>query len=387
MNKSQYVYLLLITMSNFFNLRFMPLLKYGSDESFLLIIGIVLLGFVYYRRNTDLYSEPIVQQYTRFLSYVWITIGISIITCYLFWGQSLLQSFLTYRKFFSYILFVALLWVRPSEEDVINGFKYYTYTFLIIAFCVWVLHLPMTHAIYKPSADIAQNNANLGTTLIAFYFYHLLMRLRESYSWNDLIVASLLMAYFVINQNRSLMFPCLLFYLYTIYKAKVGFSVKAVIVVCISTVLFFNFDLIQNLLDETQAQVDDDSYVRWEAIAYFLTGLSPNFICVIFGNGMISAISNPAFWQMLFSNMWNFNDVGWFGYYAFFGLVGIVAIFNIIMRIILDKNSPTDLRMLLIHMCVPTIWALWMPDTICLFCLIIYVYLYRKVYDAKEGFD
>ena len=85
--------------------------------------------------------------------------------------------------------------------------------------------------------------------------------------------------------------------------------------------------------------------------------------------------------------MWNFNDVGWFGYYAFFGLVGIVAIFNIIMRIILDKNSPTDLRMLLIHMCVPTIWALWMPDTICLFCLIIYVYLYRKVYDAKEGFD
>lgn len=387
MNRSQYVYLLLITMSNFFNLRFMPLLKYGSDESFLLIVGVVLLGFVYYRRNTDLYSEPIVQRYTRFLSYVWITIGISIITCYLFWGQSLLQSFLTYRKFFSYILFVALLWVRPSEEEVINGFKYYTYTFLTIAFCVWVLHLPMTHAIYKPSADIAQNNAILGTTLIAFYFYHLLMRFRESFSWNDLIVASLLMVYFVINQNRSLMFPCLLFYLYTIYKTNVGFSVKAVIVVCISTVLFFNFDLIQNLLDETQAQVDDASYVRWEAIAYFLTGLSPNFICAIFGNGMISAISNPTFWQMLFNNMWNFNDVGWFGYYAFFGLIGIVAIFNIIMRIILDKNSSADLRMLLIHMCVPTIWALWTPDTICLFCLIIYVYLYRKVYDAKEGFD
>lgn len=384
MNRSQYVYLLLVTINNFFNLRFLPYIGYGSDINLLLLMGVIALGFVYYRLNNDLYAEPIVQKYTKYLRWVWITIGISAITCYLFWNQSLFQSILTYRRLFAYITFFALIWIRPTAEEVIDGFKYYTYTFLAIAFCVWVLHIPMTHTIYSESAEIAQNNAILGTTFIAFYFYHLLMKLRNEFNWNDFIVVSLLMLYFVVNQNRSLLFPCLIFYLYTIYKVRAGLILKAAITISLSLILLYNFDLIQNLIDETQNQVNDDTYVRWEAISYFLTDHSPNVICSIFGNGMISAISNPLLWLMLYSNMWNFNDVGWFGYYAFFGLAGIVAIFNIMLRILLDKNSPLDIRMLLLHMCVPTIWALWMPDTICLFCFIIYVYVYRKAYLAQE---
>lgn len=380
MNRAQYVYLLLISINNFFNLRFLPQIKYGSDANLLLIIGVIAFGLVYYRLDNDMCSEPIVQKYTKYLSYVWITMGISIITCNLFWNQSFFQSILTYRRLFSYILFFALLWIRPTADEIISGFKYYTYTFLAIAFCIWVLNMPLTHTVYSSSAELAQNNAIPGTTFLTFYFYHLLMRLREEFDWKDLVVASLLMIYFVVNQNRSLLFPCLAFYLYTLYKLNASIILKTGILACIFFILFENFNLIQDLIEETRYQVNDESYVRWEAISYFLTDHSPNIICSIFGNGMISTISNPSLWLMLHSNMWNFNDVGWFGYYAFFGLAGIITIFNIILRIIFDRNSSSDMRMLSTHMCLPTIWAFWSPDTICLFCLMIYIYVYRKVY-------
>ena len=384
MNRSQYVYLLLVVVNNFFNLRFMPHIGYGSDESLLLLMGVIVFGLIYYKLDNSLCSEPIVKQYTTYLKYVWVTIGISVFTCYLFWNQSLFQSFLTYRRLFTYVLFFALLWIKPSVDEIINGLKYYTYTFLFIAFCVWVLHIPMTHTIYRQSAELAENNAILGTTFVAFYFYHLLTRLRNEFNWKDLLIVSLLLLYFIVNQNRSLMFPCLIFYLYTIYKIRTGFILKSLLIFGICLGLFYNFNLIQNLISETQTQFDDESYVRWEAITYFLTDHSPNIVCVIFGNGIISVISNPTLWLMLYSNMWNFNDIGWFGYYAFFGLAGIIAVFNIILRIILDKYSHLDIRMLLIHMCVPTIWALWLPDIICMFCLIIYIYIYRKVYATDD---
>ena len=34
--------------------------------SLLLLMGIIALGFVYYRLNNDLYAEPIVQKYTKY---------------------------------------------------------------------------------------------------------------------------------------------------------------------------------------------------------------------------------------------------------------------------------------------------------------------------------
>ena len=380
MNKSLYTYLLLITLSNFFNLRFLPTIRYGSDTSFLLTMGIIAIGFLYYRPDNTLLSEPIVKKYKKYLKYVWITIGTSIFSCYLFWDQSITQSILRYRKFFAYVLFFALIWIKPSTEEVICGFKYFTYTFLAIACCIWIFHLPVTHILYKHTNEISSINAIPGTTFIAFYFYHLLMKVRDAFNMKNFILASVLLIYFVINQNRSLLFPCLFFYAYTVYKTNLSIPVKSIIAIGIGLVGFHNFDLIQTLIDETRNQVNDNSYVRWEAIRYFLTELPPNLLCVTFGNGIISSLSNPSLWALLYSNMWNFNDVGWFGYYAFFGVAGIAAIFNIILHIILDKNSSSDIKMMLIHMCVPTIWALWMHDSICLFCLIIYIYLYRKVH-------
>lgn len=381
MKPSLYVYLVLVVVSNLFNLRFLPNLAYDSNESFILLMGIITLGFICFRPKRIMFKTSLAKKYIQYFEFVWITIGISIITCFLFWGQSPIQSFLTYRRFFSYLFLFTLLWISPSTDEIIKGFKYYTYTFLGIAFCIWILHIPMTNVIYDADAEISMNNAIPGTTILLFYFYYLLMKLRERFSFRDLILVSCLMVYYVINQNRSLMFPCLLFYIYTlVYKVKINFLLKSIIIISLSCILFYNFELIGNLLNETREQVDDDGYVRWTAIEYFLTDLSPNFICDIFGNGIISSISNPTLWLRLYANMWNFNDVGWFGYYAFFGLLGIIAIFNIILRILFDRRSFSDVRMFLIHMLVPTIWCLWMPDTIVLFCLVVYIYLYRKSY-------
>lgn len=381
MKPSLYVFFVLVVVSNLFNLRFLPTIAYDSNESFVLLMGVIALGFIYFRRKNIMLRTLLVQKYIQYFELVWITIGISIVTCLLFWGQSPIQSILTYRRFFSYLFLFTLLWISPSIEEIIKGFKYYTYTFLVIAFCIWVLHIPMTNIVYDADAEISMNNSIPGTTIVLFYFYYLLMKLRERFSFKDLILVSCLMIYYVINQNRSLMFPCLLFYIYTlVYKVKINFFLKSIIIISLSCILFYNFELIENLLNETRGQVDDDSYVRWTAIDYFLTDLSPNFICHVFGNGIISSVSNPAFWLKLYSNMWNFNDVGWFGYYAFFGLLGTMAIFNIILRILFDRRSSSDVQMFLIHMLVPTIWCLWMPDTIVLFCLVVYIYLYRRLY-------
>lgn len=230
----------------------------------------------------------------------------------------------------------------------------------MLAFCIWILHIPLTNTLYKSSLEIEMNNAIPGTTVVLFYFYYVLTKITNAFTWKDMFFVSCIMVYYIVNQNRSLMFPCLFFYMYVLlYKSKPSMSLRLSVLACLFLVLFYNFDLIESVIDETRNQADDDNYVRWRAIDYFITKFSPNIICTIFGNGIISSISNPGLWQILYSKMWNFNDVGWFGYYAFFGITGILAIFNIIMRILFDRNSFLGIKMLLIHMLIPTIWCFW----------------------------
>lgn len=378
MKKSIYILFVLLIISNLLNLKFLPTLAYDSTESFIALMAMLGLGFLYHR-DSEFRHTPIVVMYTRYLKFVWITIGLSCITCYLFWGQTLTQSFICYRRLLSYLLFFSLLWAKPSFEEVIAGFKYFCYIFLSVAFCVWILHIPMTNAIFDSDANIEMNNAIPGTTILLFYFYCLLSKLGQDYRWKQLMFASCILVYFILNQNRSILFPCIFFYTYTLlFKVKVSMGVKSVIILAILSLFISYAYLLQGLIEETQNQANDMEYVRWLAIQYFLTEMSPNVLCHIFGNGIISNHTDPMLWSKLFSNMWNFNDVGWFGYYAFFGIAGIIAVFNIIVRIMLDKCTPSGIRMFLLHMLVPTIWCLWQPETITLFCLTIYIYVSSK---------
>lgn len=369
--------------SNLMNLKFLPSLPYGSYESLIALLAVCIVGLFCYRRDPEFTGNPIVKRYTLYIGYVLFSVVLSMATCGIFWHQTIYQSFITYRSLITFFLYFTLIGIKPTEKDVIDGFKYFTYLFAVVAVCIWVFNIRMTRIEFDKNAETSMNNAIPGTIFLLFYFYILLGKLSKEFTWKDLIIVSLIQVYYVLNQNRSILFVCILFFIYTMFfRAKTGKVAKVAIIAVIAFLLSSYWFMFQDLIDETQQQADAKEYVRWQMMDYCLHKMSPNIWCDLFGNGIISKHTSPSLWNMLYIRCWNFNDVGWYGYYALFGIFGIAAMANLIFRFIFSRNSSADIRMMSIHFLVPTIWAFWQSDAIVLFCLVAYIYIYR--YAEKE---
>lgn len=382
MKKTIFIYILLIFAANLFDISFLPRLRYGSLESLAAQLIIVILGFVIFKKQEYSHDPIILNKYYKRVLLVLLSVGITIFTSMAYWNQTVLQSITTLRPFSIYLFFILLMRIKPTAEQVEDALKYFSYTFGVIFILMWVFGIHLTNRVYDSSQSIESNNAIQGTTILLLYFYICLSSLYKEFSRKLFILASFILIVYVLNQNRSILFPVLAFFIISILKTNLsGIKKMSFVIVVVSVgafLLYNNIELLNGVIEETKGQMNDDNYVRWKAIDYFLTGMSPNFICAFLGNGIISVHSNPLLWRMLHSNMLNFNDVGWFGYYAFFGVTGIMAIGNIIFRVIFDKEGELSIRMLFLHMLVPTIWCFWSSEIIIIFCLAIYIYCYKK---------
>jgi len=67
----------------------------------------------------------------------WIFLGvfISMFSAFFFWDQSLITTFIAQRKIYSFIFLPTILYVQPSEKDIIKVLKWIT----IGTISVWII--------------------------------------------------------------------------------------------------------------------------------------------------------------------------------------------------------------------------------------------------------
>ncbi len=385
MKKSLYIFIGLLLSISFWELSVISSI-FSKDTISLFTWLWSLLALPLYNKGhkiKSLYSA----KYIQYMYWILLGVFISMFSAYFFWGQKLIVSFYTQRAIYCIIMLPAILYIQPSENDIIKSLKWITIGTMII----WILSI-INPGIINIREDLLENiqhreNTDLGVSIrgiryVVLYFYILVMNYMKKFSIKTFMYALFIFTFILLFQNRSLLIGASLIFIYSIFKIRSKY--KPVLMLLIIGIILFITSISKNiwlsLFQQTQGQLADPDYNRWKAIHYYIFEHSPNWFCYIFGNGFASLNTTYGQYIEKLRSMGIFAvDIGLIGLWANFGLIPILIIYKIILNLILKKEYPLFLKFISFHiLLIPTIFTIQHNPHIMFFSIIIYLYAYYK---------
>lgn len=381
MSKSTYILILFIISLNFFSIAiFSPI---ADEKCSISLLFWLLIGYGTYKRK----PTKIPTFVRTFTILILLSVLLTFLPAYTYHKQTILQSLITNRQMLGYIALPILFKIQPSEKDILKAFRY----LFIFAIIVWIGRFILGYNILLMKSVSYTNEylENEGAKLIyinffIIYLYYLLAKYINFNTPKNLVWALIVFFFIICTLNRSLIFPSFTIFLFYFITNKRTTNVKKIIFLLVFGIVIIMYlsPIINSLIDETQKQMNDNEYARNMSIHYFLNEASPDLYCKIFGNSMIGITSpeNYAFLQFKLDNFYNNNDLGWIGFWNYYGIVPILLYCIFFFKCIFKSGSPQYLKMTSLHMLIPTIWCMWDTAFIILGCIMIY--LYYKTYNC-----
>lgn len=387
MNKSLYIFFCLIFAVNFWDLSVVVNVL-TADIVLVLDWMWILSGIYFFNENKRLKSLNS-YNYNKPLVLILAGVFISMFSAYFFGGQSLLTTLIAQRPIYSFMFLPAILFVQPTEKDIIKALKWISIGTIV----VWVLVHFKTDIIKLDKEKIDQfemNNKDLsaklefyvtGIHLVVLYVYIKIYQYIKKFSWDVFLEASLLLIFIILYQNRSMILGVIPVFIYSMYKFKSTYKSTIIIVASIAIIVgvIYTSDVWKLMIENTQSNLGETDYNRWKALYYYFGYYSSNWFCYVFGNGYPSGGNSP-----LGNLMWaNFekgiftSDLGMIGMWVDYGILPLIAIYGIIISILRKNIYPLYLKFVCLHIVfVPTIFHFWSNPGIALFSLIIYMHAY-----------
>jgi hypothetical protein len=389
-NLKKRVLLLFIILLGISFYQYAFIVQYSSNFK---IIGVslifVIIIFGKKNRYPKLFKKP--------LQIYFFGIFLSTIFCYLFWGQSVITSFMALKSYYFMLLYFALHYLRPSLKDV---------HFVIIAIAMGYMTFYMVNFLLYPIMLFGDHGVERRGTLSFTFFGVIFMIYTLFYSFHKLtiklnikhfVLLIFCLLILILRASRSAIFAvcfCLLFY----YLLKTAWSTKKIFFIVFFLILFsfvyVNFNTIFDaLIDKTTTDLDDgDDYVRVKSAYYYLFEHSPSIWNNIFGNGWFSSYSD--YGEYMVNVMWGQKklygeDVGLIGFWSYFGVITITAYFVMIFRLFKKYNS-IPLRMFGVYLILNSFGTMdsYMQDSLILQPILFYIsdlnfYKHKIKYENK----
>ena len=318
--------MLLLVMVQFFCL--VPLLPLSEGNMsfatyFLVIILILIKGGRRMHMPTRKELRPL----------IWFILGIilSFIPANLYYGQSFVQSFFTYRRFFCFLSFPILLAVHPTKTEL--RYALYIFTMLWIVFSILVTFY-MQGWVYVDEGRLLVSEGDFlhilpGGRFVCITFIFALDQYRETRHTRDLINVIIIFLCVFIMVSRTILAAALLIIvlattggLRTVRSRLAGL---AFLIVFMGLFLHFARGQLGMLITETSAQVVDVDYNRNKALVYMFA-CQRNWVTVVFGNGFISGLVSTIVQDLQAQGIYNC-DVGLVGMWQEYGLITVTVIF------------------------------------------------------------
>lgn len=308
--------------------------------------------------------------------------------CY---GQPYLGTLISQRFNYAIFLLPVIARIRPTEEDLFKPMQLCSY--ITIVFFVLSIFIPSLFVGQETLGEIqnAREKSNstdvgmivAGIPLSIFYLYYKLTVSCKKYTKKDILECVALLTMLIAIQNRSTLLGLAPIVLYAFYKlvkvgkGKAAFIIIAVVLIAAPVLLL----LWNNLAQETEEQLGNESYPRLLAIHYFVFEAKDNLIKVLFGNGIWTGSSMYA--KLIYS--WPDNifvsDIGLLGTYFYYGILPLVIVYRYVIFTLFKSKMPVFIRYYSLWiLLVPTIHCfliLSVPNNL-LFVIYFYLVLYYK---------
>ena len=324
-----WVFLLLVCSVNFFDI--VPITRLiGINGPFAFYLLSLFLMFTFNRK-------ALIGESMQWLVPLWwflFGVVLSFIPAQIYYGQSFLQSFFTYRRFFELSAFPILIALRPNEKELRTSL--YAFAVLYLLLCLIVTFIAPSLIVIPDKRKLVEDGdyihvlAGIRHVFLAFVFA-LNRAVRQGslkyYGW----VVFLFLVLFI-AQNRTSLLAAIFVLGYVLFSMKMS-SRKLIMmtVLFLSTLLMFMYtaDQWKALYFETLDQLNNPEYNRIKSLVYMVG--SRNYLRYLLGDGFISADVNPIIHILQESGI-DHSDVGLLGLWHQFGVIPVLTVLIITFK-------------------------------------------------------
>ena len=387
MTKFLYIFICLLFAVNFWDLA--VIMNVLTADIMLALSWIWILSGIYFfnenkRRkalNSFRYNKPVV--------YILLGVFISMFSALYFGGQAFMTTLVAQRSIYTFMLLPVILFVQPTEKDIVKALKWISIGTII----VWILVHVKNDLIKLDKDKIEQfdiENKDIsaklefyvnGIHLVVIYIYFKIYEYIKKFSWPTFIEASLLIIFLVLYQNRSMILGVIPVFLYSMYRFKSHYKTSILVMVSIAVVvgIIYTTDVWLLMITNTQNNLGESDYNRWMALYYYFGEYSSNWFCYVFGNGYPSGGNSPLgnlMWANFTKGIFS-SDLGMIGMWVDYGIIPLIAMYSTIISILRHEYFPLYLKFICLHILfVPTIFHFWSNPGISFFVILIYLRAY-----------
>ena len=380
-----YLVFLWIIAAEFFNMWFYGYLD--QNAKMLILFSYSFLGAFFFRRRKLVEFHNDLTQLKLLIAGLFF----SMLMAWLFYNQSLLVSLGTYRFQYTCLCFIPLLIISPTKQELSSSFKIYAVIYSIF-YLILRSNLDLLAISEEQMIKVLnhlENNEFVvnGRTLMLIGCVFYLEDLVEKFSWKTLVIIAFLYVILILNQNRGHLLCMTPILAWCIYKTKYVYRGVLWIVLIPVVVAFIiqSRDLWAFLFEETTSQLENADYARNKAYSYFLFEASPNLLCYIFGNGLISFYTSDYLSDLQSMHIFN-SDVGMVGYWNQYGVLALLGYIYMICHLVRNKNVPLWAKLLSFVLILNPFTGGYIAKTEALFFYFIVYYAY-VYYIKHDQFD
>lgn len=346
MSKSTFLIVLGLLSFGFLKNGLFPFIT--SDLLLILVFGWSVFGWMlFYQENSPVYGRNIYWVFG-----IYVLFFLSSLSPYFRYNQDLISTFIAMRINILIFVLITLLKIYPSEKEIFTALRFLA--MLALCMAIFVVIFPQWFVDLDTIERLIQRQ-KLGSTDIAvmwpgnvcaiLYFYVLLQKMGERPTSQNIFWCFVFMGYIFLMQNRSTLICALPFFVYTFLKTNMRYKLW-IFGACLVIVGAFIFDVLSVLVEETQLQLSDAKYNRWQAIFFFLVEPNNNLYTFLFGNGVpCKGSAYLAYIQEAQNKRLAFiSDIGLLGSFFYYGLVMMIIVYRFILKGIWNTGNPLFLR-------------------------------------------
>ncbi|MBO7637155.1 MAG: hypothetical protein J6S89_11335 [Paludibacteraceae bacterium] len=387
MNKSIYIFILVMLTTQFLDIR--PIAEWMADRNGLnglvSIIIWMIIGVSHYQHR----SEHDLCSYGTTTPYFWIMAGIflSMIPAYMYFDQSFVQSLMTYRVQYFWVMLPLLLYIRPDIENIIHPLNLFSFLFVLTAYIrtriapeLFLFNETVLERLTYTDYYAEELVHGSGILLLLIPLYYYVNDLREEMTIKNILYVVLYLVAFLILQNRSTLFIVVLVIGYAIIMNKSSNHTSLLLLALIGGMGFYYFtiDTWNALFNETIENLNDKDYNRVMGFYYFIYEANSHMLTYILGNGYLSAHSTSQMQDFMEKGIYN-ADLGFIGYWNQFGIIPIIVFVTYIIKAIRNEFCPFYVKAIGFHIiaCSMTLSYFSFLHNILWFSLFYYLYVYH----------
>lgn len=354
----------------------------GPNGPFAFVMLTLFLCFTFNRRAWIRDSKEWLVPFWWFLA----GILLSTFPALIYYGQSLGQSFFTYRRMFQFLAFPIFIAIRPTEKELRSSLQAFSVIYLVSV--LFVTFIAPTWIRLGENQQLVDRNDYVhsleGIRILSLAFVFSFHRLIKDYNRTTLVWALFIFGVLFLIQNRTSLIAVIIMVGYAILTMKAS-TRKIFLMTAVGIVLLLMFVYTAgqwgHLYQETIEQIFNPEYNRNKAYIYMFS--HREWIRYLLGDGFISANVNP-FIPLLQENGIFFSDVGLVGMWYQFGIIPVMTV------LIMSVTAFTRHKSFLVRACA--IYLLVGAPTMSYFgigesLLWLSVYLYTYYSDGSLSFD